>query len=353
MAFGGGAEGPRQYEEKAGALAPDDLNGHYLLGLWCRKEKLEDQARMEFERVIALEPDHEGARRELGYERTAEGWLSREEAMRAKGLVRHDGAWLLPEEVAILKLPKTEKEKRLSEQARVRDLLSKMAAGGAKVERIATGAFAGIEDRYKVDPLAFALRYPAENVRLFAARELGRIGDRRALRPLVHRTLVDPSEPVRIAALEAAKSFRDPNLLAPYVRAMWSENAAVRVNAVEAVARIEEPLGIEYLVYRLQAHGGGINRSHIYCANQLSFIQDFDVEVAQTAFIADPMVGILQEGQILDVRVLATERDAAILERRVIRQSLVRLAGQDLGEDATAWAKWWAENRERLLAKAQ
>ena len=41
--------------------------------------------------------------------------------MRGKGLVRHDGAWLLPEEVAILKLPKTEKEKRLSEQARVRE----------------------------------------------------------------------------------------------------------------------------------------------------------------------------------------------------------------------------------------
>jgi hypothetical protein len=343
----------RLYEEKAGALARDDVNGHYVLGLWCRGEGLAEAARLEFERVISLEPDHEGARRELGWERTADGWLSRDEAMRAKGLVRHDGAWLLPEEVAILSLPKTEKERMKTEQARLRDLLAKMALGGAKVERIAGSAVAGIEDRYKVEPLAYALRHPAENVRLFAAKELGRIGDRRALRPLVHRSLVDPSEPVRFAAIDAAKSFKDPNLLAPYVRAMASENAAVRMNAEHAVARIEEPLGIEYLVYRLQAHGGGINRSHIYCADQVSYIQDFDVEVAQTAFIADPIVGILQEGQILDVRVLSTERDAAILERRVIHQSLVRLAGLDLGDDATAWAKWWAENKERLTAKSE
>ncbi|MCA9317932.1 MAG: hypothetical protein KDB73_20775, partial [Planctomycetes bacterium] len=31
-------------------------------------------------------------------------------------------------------------------------------------------------------------------------------------------------------------------------------------------------------------------------------IQDFDVEVAQTSFIADPIVGIIQDGLTLDVR---------------------------------------------------
>ncbi len=43
-------------------------------------------------------------------------------------------------------------------------------------------------------------------------------------------------------------------------------------------------------------------RANITLVNQLSFIQDFDVEVAQTAFIADPIVGIIQDGLTLDVR---------------------------------------------------
>ena len=97
--------------------------------------------------------------------------------------------------------------------------------------------------------------------------------------------------------------------------------------------------------------GGGAQRAHIYLATQLSFVQDFDVEVAQTAFIADPIVGILQEGQVLDVRVLATERKADIVERRVLRSSLRNLSGVDMGDDAEAWAKWWSKNKDRLLAK--
>jgi type II secretory pathway component GspD/PulD (secretin) len=43
-------------------------------------------------------------------------------------------------------------------------------------------------------------------------------------------------------------------------------------------------------------------RANITLVNQLSFVQDFDVEVAQTAFIADPIVSIIQDGLTLDVR---------------------------------------------------
>ena len=43
-------------------------------------------------------------------------------------------------------------------------------------------------------------------------------------------------------------------------------------------------------------------RANITVVNQLSYIQDFDVEVAQTSFIADPIVGIIQDGLTLDVR---------------------------------------------------
>ena len=43
-------------------------------------------------------------------------------------------------------------------------------------------------------------------------------------------------------------------------------------------------------------------RANLTMVNQISYIQDFDVEVAQTSFIADPIVGIIQDGLTLDVR---------------------------------------------------
>ena len=43
-------------------------------------------------------------------------------------------------------------------------------------------------------------------------------------------------------------------------------------------------------------------RANITLITQLTYIQDFDVEVAQTAFIADPIIGIIQDGLVLDVQ---------------------------------------------------
>lgn len=353
LALGGPDQALLEYRERVAAIEKGDASGHYLLGLWCKQQGLADEARLQFDKVVSLSPDHRGARRELGHEQCGGQWLTRDEAMRAKGLVLHDGAWMLPEEVDRLLLPETEKKEMEAEQARVRKLLKTMQTGEPRVERMAVKALDGIEDRYKVEPMAYALRYPTENVRVFVAEELGRIKDQRALRPLIYRSLVDPSEPVRDATLAAVVNYGVPNTVAPYIRALGSPNQDVRINAAKAVGELGDIRGVEYLVYHLSAHGGGVGTSsHIYLANQLSFIQDFDVEVAQTAFIADPIVGIIQEGVILDVKVLATSREADILERRVIRHSLKKLTKQDFGEDATAWGQWWVKNKEDLLAEA-
>lgn len=43
-------------------------------------------------------------------------------------------------------------------------------------------------------------------------------------------------------------------------------------------------------------------RAFVTVVNQVSFVQDFEVDVATNAFIADPVIGIAQEGIVLDVR---------------------------------------------------
>jgi Flp pilus assembly secretin CpaC len=43
-------------------------------------------------------------------------------------------------------------------------------------------------------------------------------------------------------------------------------------------------------------------RAFVTVVNQVSFVQDYEVDVATNAFIADPVIGIAQEGIVLDVR---------------------------------------------------
>ncbi len=63
-----------EYAAKSKALANDDPEGHFQLGLWCKEKGLKAEARAEFEKAIAADPHHEGAHRELGHSRVGERW---------------------------------------------------------------------------------------------------------------------------------------------------------------------------------------------------------------------------------------------------------------------------------------
>jgi len=330
----------------------------YAVGLWCHEQGLLPESTAQFRETIRLDPEHAAARKELGESLVDGRWVPSEEALRARGLVRWEGRWVLPEEKAILAAPAEERARLGREEDRARKLIETLAAdvpstdgGEGPRARMAREALAGIDDRSLVKPLAFALRAKSPAVRLHAAKELGRIGDRRSFRALVARSLRDPAPEVRAACVDAALAFGDAEILAPYVRTFLNSGSAdVRAAAAEAIGRTRDLRGVQYLVYAIEGHGGG-SRAHIYAANQLTFIQDFDVEVAQTAFIADPIVGVLQEGAVLDVHVLSNEWYGTRVERHAIYGALRGLTGADLEESPAAWRKWMGENRERLTAK--
>jgi len=64
------------YRKKAAALRDDDVKGHYRLGLWCERKGWKARARLHLEKVIALDPDHAGARRKLGYIKVRGRWMT-------------------------------------------------------------------------------------------------------------------------------------------------------------------------------------------------------------------------------------------------------------------------------------
>lgn len=75
-------------------LDPGDAEGLYRLALWAREKGAATLARALLEQVLALDPDHEGARRALGYRRYQERWVTAAEHRALRGEVRFRGGWV-------------------------------------------------------------------------------------------------------------------------------------------------------------------------------------------------------------------------------------------------------------------
>lgn len=79
--FGGAEMGIKEkildYERRAKEVDPKDAEAHYQLGLWCLKNGLAPfaPARREFEKVLALNPDHAGARKALDWKKEGGAWV--------------------------------------------------------------------------------------------------------------------------------------------------------------------------------------------------------------------------------------------------------------------------------------
>ena len=66
-------------------------------------------------------------------------------------------------------------------------------------------------------------------------------------------------------------------------------------------------------------------RANLSIVNQVSYVKDYDVEVAQTAFIADPLVDVVQDGLTLDVKpTVSYDRKYVTLELQPTVATLLR-----------------------------
>lgn len=79
-------------------LDATDAKAHWELAEWARERGLRDERRRVLERLLAIDPDHEPARKALGFFRFQNRWVTEDEYMAALGFVRHENRWVSREE---------------------------------------------------------------------------------------------------------------------------------------------------------------------------------------------------------------------------------------------------------------
>lgn len=196
-----------------------------------------------------------------------------------------------------------------------------------------------------------------------------RIGAIRALRrralagndQFVLRTaILDRSEDVRHAAIGLCRATTTADDVTYLASGLAHGNAKVRVRTAEALAELGHPDAVQKLVLAgpfaavgLAAADGGAslgNRAHVAFLEQQAYIRDFDVEVAAQSFIADPQVGVLQSGSVLDVTVFGVYEETTIVQ--AYRVALKKLTQQDPGAQPAGWPAWLANLRRQQGALA-
>jgi len=85
-----------EYDERAKALGPKDLEGWRGLGAWASHHGLSAQAKDAFSKVMALSPDDPEARQALGYVKYNGQWMTEEQSYAAQGYVKVGGEWMTP-----------------------------------------------------------------------------------------------------------------------------------------------------------------------------------------------------------------------------------------------------------------
>lgn len=238
---------------------PATAEANWILAEWCNGKGLRTERELHLEATIQLDSDHEDARRALGYTRLRGEWKRREDFMRERGFVIHEGRWRLPQDV---ELDKQRREDDLASKRWTKDLKRwRRALGKNDPEVIAS--IQAIEDPRAAKALAAALanekqlpvqrlyvsalaklpthvatkalvrvvlgaippriREPDLDMRDIALDGLDRHGRDLAIDAFIH-SLGDPDNPTVNRAAVGLQRLSDPRAIRPLIDALVTEH---------------------------------------------------------------------------------------------------------------------------------
>ena len=341
-----------EFKSRRDALKDSDAKGLLALAIWARRQGLLDECRVAAEAAIKAEPGNAGARELLGEGKTCDGWKCGEAMLKAKGFVHRDGRWMLQSESDALDRRAAREREASEEEKRAARLLESLGDASPAVRTYAAESLASVDPALKRRMYLVGARHKNAAVRRESAAGLGVKGDEGAARTLLQLAVKDSDPQVRAAAAASLKSLHIREVVTPLLRSANSENAQIRMNAAEALGNYGDKMGVETLVRLVHWVSGSGSRVNFQSLNQVSYVSDYDVEIAQLAQIGDPIVQQLREGTILDVRVFSAEGTDIEIERRAYTKALGQLTGKGFGDDTKAWVSWWNEEGRQEAASA-
>lgn len=210
--------------------------------------------------------------------------------------------------------------------------------------RLALERLALLSARHDVgSALRRGLNSDSPGERLAVVRVLTRSPATEFTSKLIGVALADPDRRLRVAAAAALKEYGQQGTIASLVRVLDQRDPALRAAALDTLETLGDSRAVGALVRHLRRMPRPSPRSTVSGVEQRAFVAGFDVDVANSAFIANPDIGVLQSGHVLTARVHDLVRAPSAAERDRTAAVLRVLTGHDAGADAAAWESWLRE----------
>jgi hypothetical protein len=322
------------YAERAREIRDGDLEGRLKLARWCLEKKLAAEARIEFQKVVAVNPDHEEARAALGHRLHQGQWMTEDQINEARGLVKHKGRWMTPEERDLEAALEEQKEldQKLIREVRVQ--LDRLRSSDPKKREEAREALEKIDDKFKLKPYLAALSYRETGLRGHVIAELGRMKAAEAARPLARRVVWDDEVPFRDLALRSLQEIGHPDTALFLAVYLAEESVSARIRCEEAIGRFRDPRVVPALVEALE-NAIETSRALEQYGEQVTTMVNRTMVLRDGSRIVLPQV----------VRVRAEGFDRQSLEKlrqekSAVLSTLGAITGQSFGEEPGRWREW-------------
>ena len=333
-----------EFSTRFRALSPDDAEGFFRLGLWAEQHGMSKEARLCFERALQIEPDHTGARLQLGYVRVGSKWLLFEEAQKQKGLVKYKGRWMTPQEAEKLKFAERKRKMTrlvdsLSVALRSRDPLrvKKAEEEFAKIkDPAALEAIARNFPRLKAEHRLMVVNILKNNFRMEDSSDI-----------LIGIALRDPDEDVRKAAAESLRQLRCPWAYVEFLKALfYHKSERVRDAASDALASLKDSYAIEPLITALRvriAPGRGMTGMRMYSGTITSRVIGYKEYTTPKGKIRVPIIVQVESGTGIG----GGGEEPTYIDNGLALHALKGITGVNFWYEKEDWRKWWTENKNK------
>jgi hypothetical protein len=321
------------------------------LARWAKACRLAPESKGCLQEVIGLAPDHAAAHAALGHVRFRGSWMARATAMRRKGFVHFDGRWMLPAEADHYRRKNAQSKPAETATVKRRERAG-FAAALVRGEPGTAERFAAQSAEEQLRILLAGLSHTDAAVRRALTQRLSARRDLRVVRALTWQSVRDSDASARAAALAALNTLKYDRTPLYYGSGLRAKDEKLRVRAIEALGTFSDnPIAPRVLADTWIEGWGGGPRVNLMVGSSIAYIRDFSVEVAQSAAIADPEVGVLHEAAVLDFQVQGVRQRMSSTESRAYRKSMQQLVGKDLGAEPRQWVDYL--NRGHDLRKGR
>ena len=237
-----------EYESRSRRVA-DTLEAHWELSEWCRQKALSKQREVHLMKVIEHEPHHEKAQVALGRVWNEGAWIDRDELMASQGYVKYKGRYITTQELDVIQKTSAELEQEREWFQKIKLWHGWLIGSHEERRQQGYVALHTIDDPHAAPALIrFLCGDTRRDIRMLGATVLSKLPGAKAVAGLVKLTLFDADPEVRFTSLSGITPENFEYAQPAFIKELRSEYNTVLSRAAAALGRVGDERAIAPLI---------------------------------------------------------------------------------------------------------